>query len=492
MRSRLLLPLILAALAVSAAAPAQAAEAPRLFAPAELREDFAVLRQSLEEGDPGLYRFIARPDLDGVFDRTERSLDHPMDELGFYRLAARAVAAIRNGHTQLQLSEPTAGRYQQTVPLLPLGIRVIGGHAFVLRDLSGHGLAGSEITAVDGRPMAGVLADLRGRLSLDGNVTGSRDRDSGGWRLLYDLAQSHPAGTPYALTVARQGKRQRLSLPGLDGKALVAAWRKAHPDDSEVARSAKAKLEVRPNGVAIITLRHWDYQEDGKPGLSEDFKAWFAELERQKPRALVIDIRDNGGGDETMSTELLSYLFDHPFHYYDCVVLKAQTYKAFAHLAPDADPYATELPKYEAPARGHCATLAGFEMTNRPNLGLQQPRGPGWRGPVYVLINAASFSTSAEFAAHIKSSGRGVLIGEETSGAYYGNVSGMMLPVVLPHTGLRLADPLIRYDLAVKPDQPPGAGVRPDVAIAPAIADLIAGADKPMAAALRLAAAHHP
>jgi C-terminal processing protease CtpA/Prc len=104
-----------------------------------------------------------------------------------------------------------------------------------------------------------------------------------------------------------------------------------------------------------------------------------------------------------------------------------------------------------------------------------------------VLANGGSFSTTCEFLSHVRDLGRATFVGEETGGAYVGNTSGGAANLVLPHSGLRVHIPILRYDLAVKPAQPFGRGIMPDVPVTYSIAELIAGDDKQLARALALA-----
>jgi hypothetical protein len=80
------------------------AHADKKFEPAQLWEDFKIARDSLEEAHSGLYRYTKKAELDRIFDETEKSLDHPMDFYEFYSVMALPIAAIKCGHTDVNLS----------------------------------------------------------------------------------------------------------------------------------------------------------------------------------------------------------------------------------------------------------------------------------------------------------------------------------------------------------------------------------------------------
>ena len=99
------------------------AQAAKTFEVDQLREDFQVARKSLEEGHSGLYRYVEKAGLDRSFDETAKSLDHPMDKFEFYRVLARAIAAIKCGHTNVALPADAREELDRS-PHLPFEVKV--------------------------------------------------------------------------------------------------------------------------------------------------------------------------------------------------------------------------------------------------------------------------------------------------------------------------------------------------------------------------------
>jgi len=90
--SRVFIPAIVMLIA-AVALPMPAQE----LAPALLREDLHGLRESLEEGHSGLYRYTPKAEMDRAFERAESHLNHPMSWRQFYALVLPIVARIRCG-----------------------------------------------------------------------------------------------------------------------------------------------------------------------------------------------------------------------------------------------------------------------------------------------------------------------------------------------------------------------------------------------------------
>ncbi len=196
-------------------------------------------------------------------------------------------------------------------------------------------------------------------------------------------------------------------------------------------------------------------------------------------QALVIDLRDNGGGADELGKLLLSYLINEPFKYYNDLVINNDHFE-FMKYAGRAD-FKISDKQAERGADGK------FHATSHPNWGINQPSKPTFTGKVYILINGGSFSTTSEFLSQAHYHKRAVFIGEESGGGYYGNSSGMMPAVVLPNTKVTVRVPLVTYHMAVSGYQAAAHGVMPDYPVNHTIDDFIAGRDKDMELALQLA-----
>jgi C-terminal processing protease CtpA/Prc len=194
--------------------------------------------------------------------------------------------------------------------------------------------------------------------------------------------------------------------------------------------------------------------------------------------ALILDVRDNGGGEDALGKDLLSYLINEPFKYYDDLVINALDFSFRQHSDV----------KEPLPAAFLARQPNGkYIAVKHPNWGTHQPSRPGFRGPVYILINGKSFSTTSKFLSHVHFHKRATFIGEESGGGYYGNSSGFMPVLVLPNTKVRLSVPLMTYYLSVIGNPSASRGIIPDHEVKYAIRELLSGTHKQMELALKLA-----
>ena len=124
-------------------------------------------------------------------------------------------------------------------------------------------------------------------------------------------------------------------------------------------------------------------------------------------RALILDLRGNGGGVDEYGALLVSYFLERPFRYFDHI-----------HLTTIAPSFATWLPRTfdELRAGTEPGPNGGFRVTAalHPGVGEQRPASHPFPVKVVVLIDGGSFSTTADVAAQLRSRERATFVGEET------------------------------------------------------------------------------
>jgi C-terminal processing protease CtpA/Prc len=162
-------------------------------------------------------------------------------------------------------------------------------------------------------------------------------------------------------------------------------------------------------------------------------------------RALILDLRGNGGGQEIMDLRLIGHLFDRPI-----------------------------------------AVATTLERAKRDTLVARPARREPFRGMLVILINSESASASEVVARVTQLEERAIIVGDRSSGAtmrsrcYSHEVGGT-------ERVLRWALCITESDL-ILPDggRLEGSGVIPTEHVVPTQADLAAGRDVQMARALEL------
>ena len=317
-------------------------------------------------------------------------------------------------------------------------------------------------------------------------MVSSRELDVGGLTFARDVNLLAGLCAPFTVTVSGPGSAglATLHFAGASRDALHELWLSRHPNDLEL-RTVRPPSEFRlvdEGRTAVLVLPGWgssqaDADQRDLRGL---FKRVFATLRDSNTQTLIIDVRNNGGGEDEPARILYSYIALRPFRWYDQIIVNDTARYSFAKYIVEPDPFDAGMLRRRADGR--------FDLVGESSLNkLFQPAEQPFRGRVLALVNGGSFSTSTEFVAQLKANRRAELIGEESGGAFQGNDSGLEPVLALPNTGLRLRLPLAAYYLAVRGHASDRRGVMPDIPVRPTLRDEQAGTDVIMSAALALA-----
>jgi hypothetical protein len=445
-----------------------------------LREDLGVLWSILEEGHGGFDRYTPAGVLKKMFDEVRDGLTAPLTEFEFYARLLPLVVAIKDGHTQLALSPAASSHLDGRPVFFPFGLRFLEGRAYVVRNLSSDAsvTAGSEVVAIDGKPVAEVVEALAALLPSDAGIRTARLR-----RLEYPAVFGRLLALRFGSREEHRvrfrpvggGEGREIVAPGIAAADVVRLLRERYPETAE--RRPVYELAFRGE-TAVLTIRGFgDDPDKSKPRYPEFLKAAFRSFEEKMTPGLVIDLRGNGGGRDEYGKLLFAHVMDKPFLYYWALETKKDRYDLFRYTGETgaaAKEFSQPLKKN---ARGW------FDVLGHPNSGLQQPEEPRFAGRVAVLIDGGSFSATGETTSLFHHHKKAVFFGEECGSGYYGNTSGFMVMATLPRSGLRVRVPLVLYTMAVE-GYPKDRGIVPDFPVSPTIEDVLAGRDVVMERAL--------
>ncbi|CAA9268078.1 MAG: hypothetical protein AVDCRST_MAG56-3050 [uncultured Cytophagales bacterium] len=472
--------------------PAQpAAEAPfdagRKFAAAALRQDLTVLRDSLRAVHPALYRYTPKRAWDSLFAAACRQINKPLSGTEFYAIAAPLIGRAGDIHTAVELPDPYHDYLATRSDLLPFDVRITGDSVFIASNNSTDTSipVGSRLLNINGVPIAAVLAKLKSYFSSDG-TNGTLKVRRVEQRFAFQYQFTYGYSKQFAVTYAPPGERPRTktvaALPFAVIKENRAKNRQAYPKLKPLfPQPPYLALALHPEKQrAVLTIR-W-FQNDVLESNGQRFKPFvdsaLGAIHQAGVRNLVIDVRNNGGGESGNASYLYAYLAGKPFRLVHCIEASPATYRADAAAGVQ---YAFH------PATGTYRT-ADSTASPRQFFGLAtQPSRPNpYAGAVYVLVDGLTTSAAAQFASLVKRNNRGTLIGEEAPGALAGGSGREYARFALPHSGLLTV--ISRYRSYLTDPNLPGEDgcVAPDHQPAASMNDLFNGVDKDLELALKL------
>ncbi len=392
----------------------------------ELKADLDQLLAGLDD-NPKLFTDLAA--YERVIEEQKRLLGQNMSRREFYNIVMPIVAAIRCGHTFLAMSSDSSGVYK----VIPLETRFVNNKAYIIVDYSGSGIkAGTELVSINGKSIDDIAARMLQRITADGDNQSTK---------LYKL--NNWFGTLYTYLIEEADAYAVEVTP--EGTDEVVRYALAPTTISVAADPALPSGDFKANYATLIVSSFNFYDAVGQTAFKERVDAFFGSLSENKTDNLILDLRNNWGGDPTIAAYLLSHLISEPIVYFSNDYGGALFYDALTKPLEVAD--------------------------------------NAFHGNLYVLVNGASFSSTGHVASLLAYHHIGTFVGQETGGGYVCTDNTKSL--VLDHTGLVLGSSRTIFKTAVE-GMVLGRGIIPDYETTPTVADYVNGVDLEMAKAIEL------
>ncbi len=486
-----------AAQATASPPPSPPPPAKAVLTARELQADLALLAELYDTLHAGLLRFQTEAQYHARVQALHQTFSRDLPLATAFRELSRFTAAVRCGHTYANFYNQRrsvqqalfAGRDKLPFTFTWLGPRMV---------VTGGTLArGTEVLAIDGMPVAEVLAQLLPLVRTDGHndakklaLLSVRGRD--GWET-FDIffAQAFGSRSLFVLDLRLPDgstRRQEVQAIGLEERRSAVPAPPA-PTDATDATDATPPWQLRyePDGSAVLTMGGW-----GLYNSRWDWQRWLNaaldEIAERRSLALVVDLRDNEGGLDCgdlilarCATRVLRDEGSERLVRYrrvpDALRAPLDTWdKSFFDWGDRVEPLA-------GAREGRGEDARWYRFVDSATARSIEPRGPRFAGALRVLTSSTNSSATFRFAQLVRQHRLGTLIGGATGGNQRGITGGGFFFVRLPETGLEVDLPLVgQYARADAPD----AGIAPDVPVAPTVADIAAGRDPVLAAALRL------
>lgn len=401
------------------------------FSREAVQADFRHLYQTLRAAHVDLYVYRSREAYDRCFEDMLATIDGPMSRLEVTRLFMPFVAFGQVGHAKIDFPVQDYIDYALAGgTLFPLDIRVVDGRVFITHNYSAEpALApGAELLAINGRTVGDWLDQVGRFVSAERPYMVHAQLEAMFPRLVW-LAQGQVE--TFGVVVRSLGGAETAVTVG----AVPLIPVEEQKGDRERAQHSR-KAELLGDGVAY--LRPGPFYAASEGETLETFAAFideaFARFIAADASDLIIDLRNNPGGDNSFSDPMIAWFADQPFRFASRFVVKASaaTREVLAGLA-EQYPGGISAHMLAAMENHDDGETFDFEI---PRVA---PRETRLTGRVWALVNRHSYSNATTVAAIIQDSGFGTLLGEETADLPTSYASSARF--TLPETGIAVTYP---------------------------------------------------
>jgi hypothetical protein len=428
-----------------------------LFTVDQLKSDLVFYKSKLEQYHPGLYLYSSKAGIDSYFDSLSALITAPLDDLGFYKIIILTSAKIKDGHTLLLPGAETTAYHNKNSLFLPLQLGVCKKELFLKMNCSASVPIpdGSRIVSINGQTSEEIIQQLRDRQVRDGN-----NLSYAYWILdnYFREYYSYHFGHPDHFTIEYQSENgvKKTSIPGLPKDSIFFYRSKRYPNfhfDKKPGEGITLMLDTA-NNYALLKIR--DFHNDVlrktyRQPFNETISGYFSEILNSKVDNLVLDLRDNQGGDIENGVCLLSWLLNKPF---------------------------------KVVTGYNCVESQQLVSCKGPSGGSHNPKETPFSGKLYVLVNGGSFSNSGIVASCLRINHRAVFIGTETGGNP-NVIAGFPKDFELPNTKIKAEIPSKQFVLTSISGND-GRGLVPEYFVQEDIADYISNRDMILEFALKM------
>ena len=380
----------------------------RTFSPDELKADIEFLTQTVERVHPDVSAIVHPQSYLAEKQQILDALHEPKTRREFYRVIAPLVGTLYSeGHTELVRPTEEWEAYRDAGgTVLPFAAEVEPTGLTVTRSFGADPIpAGAQLITINGIAAESIsrwLIDAQSMETMTGRKAYAAARFAFGiWAL--------GIRPPYEISFRATGqvKPTLLTSPGVP----VDQW----TSESDSAKGDSINLTIE-DGVAHLVVKNFEQPWDT---YEASYRDAFQRIHDAKIDAVVLDLRNNSGGDSRQSDELQTYLSDDFLPAIGEVEVKAtpEVKTMYRSLLPEGFgwiPLANIVPQL----RGIMQTPDGGFFRSQPEgnkaVKRKSPNKLAFHGDLYLLVGPYTYSTAMIAAAPYKYWKRATVIGQPT------------------------------------------------------------------------------
>jgi hypothetical protein len=426
---------VMLCLLASAPAPAQPAPSEPLYSPEALQQDLRFLRAEIDRIHPEPGLFTSRETLRKAYDKVEAQLQQPLNRDQAWRVLATLNPLFADAHmfvVQPDWRALTRAHLEAGGMLFPYEVQVSAGGEIAIRaEIGGSAsaLAGMRIEQINGVPASRVAHEL---LALTAGETPALRANILSRRMWFEYWRVFGAPRQFDLVVAKPDGPAHMRVAG--STKIPASLELAGPSGFKKT----FQFELLPGNAALLTINQFQWAD--RQAFHAFTRDAFTKIRDAKVRTLLIDVRENTGGDDDMwKTGILPYLADKPFRNGSSYVKKVIAGRASG----------TE--KVGDVVHGFGDTWVEPDLSNPLHFS----------GKTYVLVGRITYSSAVLFSNVVQDFGFAQLVG--AGGYARTRQTGGVVNVMLPNTRLEITIPRFVLDRPSGEREP--ALVHPDIVL---------------------------
>lgn len=454
-----------------------------------LVKDFEVFQSIFEQANAGLYKYHSKLEIDSAFAVGKQQINEQTKYRDFYNIVWKIVDFSGSCHNRLDYPKAIDTVINKQKIFFPLPLRYMSGKLYTGVALGNIPL-GSEIVSVNGVEAPEFARAVSRHISTDGhNESGKYAFLKTNWTAT-NIYKTYGEQDSFRIRYKNNGTEHRETLEAVTRKEYMMTYKKRFITEPEKRKKDDYWFDyLNDSRTGILTVNTFAVggpKSDGHKYYAKFLDSVFTELKRNNAKNLIVDVRQNGGGNDPNDLLLYSYLTRRQFRenteaftLFDTVPLKEYYVEEEEGEIKDLE---------ESLKEENTIFKDGKFYQNKEFNKPWSPKANAFKGKIYLLVSPMVASAGSLFASMVKSDKHTVVIGQETLGGYYGHTGHIPVSYRLPETGLLLTFSIvdIKQDVRKLKDEKWGDGIMPDYKVESTMEDVLKGGDQEMELAKEL------
>lgn len=389
----------------------------KILSPSQLQEDLAFIKNRIATVHPEIAYTADQPQLDRVYRDLEAAFQKPMSKDAAWRELARLNPYFADGHvsvTFIDRHKEARAHLATGKGFFPFEVYVDGdANLFVTSELAGaqSEFKGSRIEKINGVSTKTIVKELLARVPGDTPALQANLLSDRFWSIFQKMY-----GSPdnFSMLLNHNGVEKQIQRNAARNLPKSVAL------DQEF--KYQFQFEILNKQTALLTLRTFVWEHDEK-AFKEFVKQVFQKMSEGQISQLIIDIRENTGGNDSMWKEILRYIADKAYR-------NGSTYR-----------------KRVLAGRQSGTEKVGDIVDGTVDSWVQPEVNNAYffKGKTYLLVGRTTYSSSVLFSNVMQDFGFGQLVGQ-AGYARARQTGGINQVNILPNTGLQIVLPRFIVD----------------------------------------------
>lgn len=390
-----------------------------------------------EEIHANFYHNIAKEDLNKYIEETILELSENISEKKAISILASILSKIGDAHTFALIEGKKV--IEKDMKILPFKFYIIKDKIYLLDSID-EMTKGSLILKINNQSVEEIIKNISKHISYETDTFKEWILNNEFFKyyyLLYDYKENYE--------IVYKDKKDNIIKKKIVNGISIEKYKK-----NFLKRRKKYDFEIYSSKIGIIKINTFADDQDYSIFLEKT----FSRLKKEKIENLIIDVRNNNGGNSTLAELLGRYISNKKIKMYSYIDTKVSEESKKNHL---------NWKKLLDSENGELIREYSDETypLNR------------YKGNIYIIANGGTFSSASNFVAMIKDYNLGILVGEESGSLYSSYGDPYCYETIYTKTKIFISS---KY-LSNASEKTMKKGVMPNIIVKPKIDDIINNID---------------